>query len=173
MDPRTLRDFPNEKLHAQIKDLERGLSEAAQAISALDARAQPLRAEVSRLTTHLNAIRNEIDRRNRPAPVPRISDHALLRYIERAHDVDLDALREMILTPNIIAAIQAGASGVAVNNVKFVVQGFTIVTVLGEDQRLKRKDGKRGRVVDAGAVIAEGLADYEEEKAAALNGSAL
>jgi hypothetical protein len=175
MDPRTFRDSTNEQLRASIEDAERQLKELSPKLAEHEIHATSLRAEISRQTQQINTIKNELDRRNRPAPVPRISDHALLRYIERVHGVNIDQLRETILSPNIVKAIQAGAGAVIVQGIKLIVNGFTIVTVLGEDQRVKRKDAKHGRMVEAqneGSAIAAGLLDYEQDRADSVQADA-
>lgn len=161
MDPRTLRDLSNDDLRTKISDLEPSSGALAGEIAKLDARVSSIRAEWSRQTTHMNTIKNELERRLTPAPEPRISDHALLRYIERVLNIDVDELRSEILTKSVVQAIQAGATAVTVNGVKFVVNGVTIVTTLGEEQRLKRKTVRNGRTVDLSEkdAIAEGLAE--------------
>lgn len=167
MDPRTLRDYKNEDLRQKIIDLERSLAPLASDLAACDQRANLLRAELTRQTAHLNTIRNELERRLTPAPNPRISDHALLRYIERVLQINIEKVRQQVLTDSVIAAIRAGATGVTVNGVKFVVNGVTIVTTLGEDQQVKRKTAQHGRNVierTEASDIANGVDEYYEER---------
>lgn len=59
-----------------------------------------------------------------------LTDHALLRYIERKYNIDMDKMREEILQPNVIAAIKCGAKALETNGVKFVFDKRTIVTTL-------------------------------------------
>lgn len=165
MDPKTLSPLSNEDIRRQIDDLDKSIKNALTTAMDFERQAYAARAELSRLQPQLNALRNELDRRNRPAPEPRISDHALLRYIERVHQVDLVLLRESILTPSVIGAIQSGASAVTVRGAKFIIKDNVLVTVLGEDQRVKRKDAKRGRgIVDTDQIIEAGIAEYEDER---------
>lgn len=58
-----------------------------------------------------------------------VSDHALIRYLERTGQLDPQAFRELILTPDRIAAIKAGANSIKVDGVEMVVRGQTVVTV--------------------------------------------
>lgn len=74
---------------------------------------------------------------------PRLSDHALLRFIERVLGVDLDQLRERLLSPAIVEAIKAGATEIIAGEVTFVVDGVIIVTTLGPGQLPTRPS--RGR----------------------------
>ncbi len=59
-----------------------------------------------------------------------VSDHALIRYLERRFKLDLDGLRAEILTPERISAIKAGAGRISVDGLKFIVKDNTIVTVV-------------------------------------------
>lgn len=61
---------------------------------------------------------------------PRVSDHAIVRYLERKHGFDFDAIRAEILTPDRAAAIRAGATSIRHDGVKFVVKDGVIVTTL-------------------------------------------
>jgi len=62
-------------------------------------------------------------------PRPRVTDHAVLRYIERAHGVDVEALRAHIAVL-VARGVAEGGSAVIVGGVKFVLERETVVTVL-------------------------------------------
>ncbi len=59
-----------------------------------------------------------------------VSDHALLRYLEKRFDLDLPALKAEILTPDRIGAIKAGAHKISVDGLKYIVKDNTVVTVM-------------------------------------------
>jgi hypothetical protein len=59
-----------------------------------------------------------------------VSDHALVRYLERAMGFNLNQIRDKMLSDTVRDAIEAGASGVSIDNVKFVVKDKTIITTL-------------------------------------------
>lgn len=61
---------------------------------------------------------------------PSVSDHAVLRYLERIMGVDVEAIRAGLLTNDVKAAIRAGATSVTIEGVKFRVVGSKIVTVV-------------------------------------------
>jgi hypothetical protein len=170
MDPQTLRDTPTRDLIEKASQLERSIGALAQNAAEIEAQVSSLRAEISRQTQHLNTIKNEVERRNTPAPEPRVSDHALLRYMERVMGLPVEDIRNSILTPAVSAAIQAGASGVQLGGVKFVVKGCTIVTALGEDQRVKSKDKRRGKFVKLKPEpnLRDEVADYYAEESELL-----
>lgn len=62
-----------------------------------------------------------------------VSDHAILRYLERAHGLDVDAVRRH-LSGRLVTGARLGAVGVTIDNVKLVLQhhdqGTTVVTAL-------------------------------------------
>lgn len=65
----------------------------------------------------------------------RVSDHALLRYLEHSHELDVEALRVSIATRLERAAIAAGQLGVLtysvrLDGVQFIVRNDVVTTVL-------------------------------------------
>lgn len=61
---------------------------------------------------------------------PKVSDHALVRFLERHHGFDLDKFREEILTPVRVEAIKAGASTIKVGSTEMKVSDGVVVTVI-------------------------------------------
>ena len=68
-----------------------------------------------------------------------VTDHALLRYIERVAGVDLDALCEAIVTPEVRAAITAKARTYRTPEATYVIKGGQIVTILGPGMKPHHK----------------------------------
>lgn len=60
----------------------------------------------------------------------RVSDHALVRYMQRVKRFDMDAVREEILTPDRIIAIENGCTSIKIDGVSFKVMDGVVVTVL-------------------------------------------
>lgn len=79
---------------------------------------------------------------------PRVSDHAVFRYLQRKYGVDFDALREEILTESVKKAIRAGASAVTVDGYKYIISEGCITTVLGKDQSILPKRTMRDKKRD-------------------------
>jgi hypothetical protein len=97
-------------------------------------------------------------RRFRLVSEPYVTDHALLRFMERALGIDVEALRSRILTPAVREAIRGRASAVEVEGVTFVVCDAAIVTTLEEHQiPLGNKDKRIVQIEDADfrAMLAE------------------
>jgi hypothetical protein len=67
-----------------------------------------------------------------------VTDHALIRYIERVHGYDLDPIREMILTPNVLALAKSGSGAVILGcGARIKIEGGRVVTVLAKGMRGK------------------------------------
>lgn len=68
---------------------------------------------------------------------PIVSDHAVLRYLERAHGLDVQFFRDHIadLTAR---GVEHGAIAVGIEGVKFILDGAVVVTTLGRHARVRR-----------------------------------
>jgi hypothetical protein len=125
------------------------------------ARLSALETDAQKLRTSLGQIDSELARREAADNiVPTISDHALLRYIERVCGVDIEGMKAELLTDAVVMAIKAGASAVRSPVGTMVIKGSTVVTFLDPEMRPKRKT-KRGLV-----EIEDDVFDIEEGSAA-------
>lgn len=82
-------------------------------------------------------------------PFVHVTDHAVLRYLERAHGLDVDAVRRHLAGLAVNAA-RLGATGVTIENVKLVLvrraAETSIVTALEPRwPSREREDGGGGR----------------------------
>lgn len=76
------------------------------------------------------------------APLPSVPDHAVLRYLERAQGVDIEAVRQHIraLVTN---AVALKGDAVIIEGVKFVLRDNVVVTVIDRRwQATKREDAR-------------------------------
>jgi hypothetical protein len=64
---------------------------------------------------------------------PTVTDHAVLRYLERGHGVDIAAIRAHIESL-CLNGLTEGASAVAVENVKFALIDGRVVTCVDRHQ---------------------------------------
>lgn len=64
--------------------------------------------------------------------LPTVSDHALLRYLERVHHVDTQGLKRHIARTCLIG-VEAGAPHVLAEGARFVLRNNRVVTVLDMD----------------------------------------
>ncbi|MBL4766301.1 MAG: hypothetical protein JKY94_01010 [Rhodobacteraceae bacterium] len=58
-----------------------------------------------------------------------VSDHAVLRYLERIKGVDIDAVREAILTDSVKVVATVGRGRVKTEKFVAIVREGTVVTV--------------------------------------------
>lgn len=90
---------------------------------------------IADLRNQFQTIRGILSARLRPAPEPRCSEHALLRYIERTRGIDVEAIRTEIMTDGIVTALKAGVTAVTVNGVRMVCKDGVIVTVTTDEMK--------------------------------------
>lgn len=86
---------------------------------------------------------------------PRVSDHALVRFLERAGGFDVEQIRlalEALLARAHAAASALGAGDYLIhsNGMLFVVRGETVTTVLEQ-----REPPQRGRALAKGSAAGE------------------
>lgn len=75
-----------------------------------------------------------------------VSDHAVVRYLERVVGFDVEALRRRILTPTVEAAIRSGVTRIrTADGVIVVRQGLVTSYLPRENGPARRKGGKRIR----------------------------
>jgi hypothetical protein len=110
------------------------------------------------LTREVANLDAELARRIRVEPEPRLSDHALLRFIGRVYNIDLDAIKAKIMTPTVIQAIKNGATAITVEGIRFKISDNTLVTIFTPNDKPKARTGKVN--VDE---LKEGLAEYYDE----------
>jgi len=89
-----------------------------------------LKQERQSVVSALNHAQQLLTQRRIVAKEPKVSTHALLRYIERVLGVDVAAVEREILTPSNAAAIRAGATRIRTAGVDLVVKDQVVVTVV-------------------------------------------
>lgn len=130
------------KLGAITVDIASIKAEMAARLGGVEGDAQRIRSRLGQIDTELRR------REANDAMVPTISDHALLRYIERIHGVDVEAMKSALLTETVVLAIKAGATAVKSPAGTMVIKGSTVVTFLDPEMRPKRKTQRGMREVD-------------------------
>lgn len=131
------REATNARLSQVEAEIENIKAEMGERLRSVQSNAQQLR-------TALGQIDGELSRRAaNDAMVPTISDHALLRYMERIHDIDVEAMKAELLTETMVLAIKAGAASVRSADGTWVIKGSTVVTFKSPEMD-KPKRGPRG-----------------------------
>jgi hypothetical protein len=78
-----------------------------------------------------------------PKPIePQISDHAVIRYLERAYGFDFNGIREKIFTEKVKMAVRIGARAVKIDGGKLIIDGPRVVTFVSKSQPIKVRKGK-------------------------------
>jgi len=87
-----------------------------------------------------------VDQPSEPAPSrgTGVSDHAIVRYMERALGIDMDRIRAQIRSPLVESAMQAGVSRVRTVEGVFVLRDQTVVSFL-PSASLRPRKVSRGR----------------------------
>lgn len=75
----------------------------------------------------------------RPAPLPSVPDHAVIRYLERAKGVDIEAVRRHI-ADLVKRGVEKQGDAVVVEGVKFVLRDNVVVTVLDRRWHLQKRE---------------------------------
>ena len=114
---------------------EMTVTQLQQESSRLESRITELDRSLADVRASFGVVRSELAKRLRPSPEPRLSEHALLRYIERVYGVDIEAVRAEVMTPAIVAALKTGATAVTVKGVKMLAKDGTIVTVVTDEMK--------------------------------------
>lgn len=146
------RDDLAAKLSAVEADIESVKAEMAVRLKGGHSDAQRLRAEIGQIDAEISR------RETRDAIVPSISDHALLRYIERVHGIDVDAMKAALLTETVVLAIKTGATAIKTSEGTFVIKGSTVVTFKGADMDARRRVPRNRPDAD------EAWSDADEER---------
>jgi hypothetical protein len=81
-------------------------------------------------------------------PITKISDNALMRYLERVKGMDLEQLRREIGRKIDLAQEHPGASGVRVDGFTYKLQDGVVKTVVSNKSRCNRKGRRKGLVRD-------------------------
>lgn len=79
-----------------------------------------------------------------------VTDHALLRYLERVEGIDVEAARKVV-ERIVQTGIDEGASGVLSNGMRYCLKVGAVVTVKPISSLDHRTGGHRGKRGDDGA----------------------
>ncbi len=126
-----------------LADLEAELDEALRKSGPAETECEGLRGQIapikqmleaannraSALRDRIASLRREIEQRRTPRAEPTVTDHALLRYIERVHGIDMDTLRRHVLSSTVREAIRLGASTVRHDGLDYKIANNAVVTV--------------------------------------------
>lgn len=129
-------------------------------LAKIDVSLDELKAEQRQLNTRTNELLEEKKRLEElvQSLIPKkltVSEHAILRYIERVMGIDVDAVRQLIANDKVESVVATlGDAKIPLGNSAYaVVKNHTVVTVTTVDpekakQKTKRTPTPRGRFID-------------------------
>lgn len=69
-----------------------------------------------------------------------VSDHACLRYLERVYGLDIEALKEEMMSPAVDVAVEFGCDTVKLGNgARLRLVGDVVQTVLPKPEKRRRR----------------------------------
>lgn len=102
-------------------------------LNALELQGKDLKNEISAKKMTLNTLQQRIEKLLKQSEEVTISEHAILRYLERVVGVDIEQLADKILPPSekaLVEEFRTGRFPVNQGDFKIVVQDGVVVTVI-------------------------------------------
>lgn len=113
----------------ELKGLQVRKTKIEAEIKALDGERERCQQELGRKRNELNTVKQKIDQFAAREPV--LTEHAMLRYVERVLGIDLQDVQRQILSEKNRAAIAfAGSCRIKAGGVELVVKDRVIVSVV-------------------------------------------
>lgn len=109
------------------RELEDGLERLKDERSDLLDKIKPLNQRLSKVDLQITKIEDDIVELNRK---PRVTDHAVIRWLERKYGFDFEKQRNELLDDSSIKAINMGASKIKRDGNVLVIKDKAIVTVI-------------------------------------------
>lgn len=82
-----------------------------------------LRKELARLVARIAGLGQHANHQ------PYVTEHALLRYLERVRGIDLDSVKKEMLTPERLAMIKVAPNcEINIGGIKFIVRDSAVIT---------------------------------------------
>jgi hypothetical protein len=92
---------------------------------------KPLQKEIAQAQKEFDSLNKIItDMKKKESLNPDISDHAILRYLERVRGFSFDDVRKEILDDSAISSIEAGASKIKRNGFEMIIKDKKVVTII-------------------------------------------
>ena len=89
-----------------------------------------LRVKLTNLQKEISRMENTINQKKEMLKKPNVSDHALLRFIERKLEIDIDVVRRGLLTDDVVSAMRLGCKSFKKDGMEIKIQGCTVTTIL-------------------------------------------
>lgn|SRR4030066_1011031 len=118
---------------ADIKWLNSQIKNSKNKLNGLNYQKELLQQEIDKIEKAILDLENKLEQLQKE---PQLSEHAIIRYLERVLGFDLESLKKQILTPEVIDQINTLKNGKIIRN-EFIYcfKNKTIITVLKEEKR--------------------------------------
>jgi septal ring factor EnvC (AmiA/AmiB activator) len=125
--------------HSNIKSLRDKRNDLNSKISIYTHQLKTAQEEIKKLSKEMSSIDTKIRNLEQPPKKQKISitDHALLRYLERIHGFNIKNLRETLLTEKVVSYINNYKSGkITENGITYVFKNRVVVTIMIEEKKV-------------------------------------
>lgn len=116
----------------ELNDLKRMKSEKTKTLNQLKADKEMYETILKDINKKIEATEKEVERLNNVytglTKYEYLTDHALVRYLERSGAVDVKAIRKNLLNESVALGLINGANKVMIGNFEFIVKNGKIVT---------------------------------------------
>lgn len=116
----------------ELNDLKRMKSEKTKTLNQLKADKEMYETILKDINKKIEATEKEVERLNNVytglTKYEYLTDHALVRYLERSGAVDVKAIRKNLLNDSVALGLINGANKVMIGNFEFIVKNGKIVT---------------------------------------------
>lgn len=116
----------------ELNDLKRMKSEKTKTLNQLKADKEMYETILKDINKKIEATEKEVERLNNVytglTKYEYLTDHALVRYLERSGAVDVKAIRKNLLNESVALGLINGANKVIIGNFEFIVKNGKIVT---------------------------------------------
>ena len=116
----------------ELNDLKRMKSEKTKTLNQLKADKEMYETILKDINKKIEATEKEVERLNNVynglTKYEYLTDHALVRYLERSGAVDVKAIRKNLLNESVALGLINGANKVMIGNFEFIVKNGNIVT---------------------------------------------
>ena len=116
----------------ELNDLKRMKSEKTKTLNQLKSDKEMYETILKDINKKIEATEKEVERLNNVynglTKYEYLTDHALVRYLERSGAVDVKAIRKNLLNESVALGLINGANKVMIGNFEFIVKNGKIVT---------------------------------------------
>lgn len=116
----------------ELNDLKKMKSEKTKTLNQLKADKEMYETILKDINKKIEATEKEVERLNNVytglTKYEYLTDHALVRYLERSGAVDVKAIRKNLLNESVALGLINGANKVMIGNFEFIVKNGRIVT---------------------------------------------